>query len=193
MFISSLSKKEKPTKGENVEHLPGVTITISREGRDPEQENSRDGDHHWWASHFPQLLCQGGNLALTGLGNGAMGKSQPASWNPSPSSERTQHPKYRIPQWMKRYSIMCRCRHSQRLELAFAATSWFAQLPRMVSWLFTTIITDTHINFPFRQLHVWDGLNQPVYPVLSYCGLKILWVENTVSWKYCGLLILAAS
>ena len=104
-----------------------------------------------------------------------------ASWNPSPSSERTQHPKYQIPQWMKRYSIMCRCRHSQRLELAFAATSWFAQLPRMVSWLFTTIITDTHINFPFRQLHVWDGLNHPVYPVLSYCGLKILWVANTGS------------
>ena len=78
---------------------------------------------------------------------------------------------------------MCRCRHSQRLELAFAATSWFAQLPRMVSWLFTTIITDTHINFPFRQLHVWDGLNQPVYPVLSwkYYGLLILWVANTGS------------
>ena len=76
MFIYSLSKKEKPTKGKNVEHLPGVTIVISREGRDPEQENSRDGDHHWRASHFPQLLCQGGNCMSCANWPGQWGNGQ---------------------------------------------------------------------------------------------------------------------
>ena len=102
-----------------------------------------------------------------------------ASWNPSPSSERTQHPKYRIPQWMKRYSIMCRCRHSQRLELAFAATSWFAQLPRMVSApftnrLFTTIITNTQFSLPTT------ACLRRSQPTCLPCS-ELLWVENTGS------------
>ena len=185
MFISSLSKKEKPTKGKNVEHLPGVTIVISREGRDPKQENSRDGDHHWRASHFPQLLCQGGNCMSCANWPGQWGNGQVTAWQLESLSLIWEDTTPQIPNTPMNEKIFYNVQVS-----AFTKVGAGVRSHKLICTTAQDGERTVHQQTIYNYRHQYSIFpsDNCMSETVSTNLFTLFWV--IVGWKYCGLLIL---